>query len=265
MSESMKLDFKDKVVIITGAGGIMGSAMSKEFARNGAKVAGADITVEALENLVKEVRDAGGDMIGVQADVGSKESASALIDQAVKKYGRIDVLVNNAGVNLGGRKEIHEFAYEDWEKCINIDLNGVFYCSKPAIHQMIKNGGGSIINIASIIGVTPAPLQSAFAAAKGGVVNLTRAMAAELGKYNIRVNAICPGSTEKKGSNAFKDSLKENSEAHLSFIPLGRIGAGEDISALTCFLASAEASYITGAVHVIDGGWICHAPRNFKF
>jgi NAD(P)-dependent dehydrogenase (short-subunit alcohol dehydrogenase family) len=265
MGKPMTVDLTDKVVIITGAGGAIGSAMAVDFARNGAKVVAAGRTLSSLEETVAKIKGAGGEAAVIQADVGSKESAKALIDQTVKKYGRLDVLVNNAGINGGPeyRKKIHEYSDDLWERIINTDLNGVYYCSKPAVIYMVEHGGGSIINISSIVGVIPLRLQCAFTAAKAGVINLSKAMAIELAENNIRVNVICPGSIMFEGTKKLFYSDPVKAEAILSHIPQHRPGNPEDIAYLTSFLASDEAAYITGSVNIADGGWTCGYARDF--
>ena len=192
----MQVDLKDRVVIVTGGGGAIGGAMAEAFAENGAKVVVAGRTIKTLQATVDAIKAKGGEAAAVVTDVGNKESAANMIAETVKIFGRLDVLVNNAGINGGPeeRKPIHEYSDELWERIINVDLNGVYYCSKPAIQQMVKQGeGGNIINIGSIVGVTPLRLQCAFTAAKAGVFNLTKAMALELAPLNIRVNGIAPG------------------------------------------------------------------------
>jgi NAD(P)-dependent dehydrogenase (short-subunit alcohol dehydrogenase family) len=188
MGKPMTVDLTDRVVIITGGGGAIGGAMALDFARNGAKVVVAGRTAATLETTVEAVKKAGGEALVIPTDVGNQESATALIAKTIEKYGRLDVLVNNAGINGGPeyRKKIFEYSDDLWEKIIKVDLNGVYYCSKPAAAYMVEHGGGSIINIASIVGVVPLRLQCAFAAAKAGVVNLTKAMAIELAEYKIR-------------------------------------------------------------------------------
>lgn len=262
----MQLDLQGKVVIVTGGGGAIGRAMAKEFAQNGAKAVVADLNAQTMAATVEEIKAAGGEAVGVVTDVSSRESAQAMIREAVKAYGRLDCLVNNAGINGGPeyRKPIH--AYDDalWQRIIDVDLNGVYYCSKPAIRQMEKQGeGGSIINISSVAGLIPLRLQCAFTAAKAGVINLTKAMALELAELNIRVNGIAPGSILFEGTKQlfYADSAK--AEAMLSHIPQKRPGAPEDIAHMTCFLASEEAGYMTGSIITIDGGWTCGYTRDF--
>lgn len=263
----MKLDLEGKVVIVTGGGGAIGSAMCKRFAENGAKVVVSGRTLSKLEAVVEEIRAGGGEASAITADVSNRESDEALVAKTVEIYGRLDCLVNNAGINGGPDKRvpIHEYDDDLWERIIQTDLNGVYYCSKPAIKQMIAQGeGGSIINIGSIVGLTPLRLQCAFTAAKAGVFNLTKAMAMELAPENIRVNGIAPGSIMFEGTRALFYSDKARSEGILSHIPQHRAGDPDDIAYMTCFLADEKVSgYMTGSIVTIDGGWICGYTRDF--
>jgi NAD(P)-dependent dehydrogenase (short-subunit alcohol dehydrogenase family) len=262
----MKVDLNDKVVLITGGGGAIGSAMAVQFAENGAKVMVAGRTLATLEAVVDKITSMGGIAAAVVADVSNKESAHNMIIKTVEQFGRLDILVNNAGINGGPehRKPIYEYDDDLWHRIIDIDLTGIYYCSKPAILQMKEQGeGGCIINIGSIVGLTPLRLQCAFTAAKAGVFNLTKAMALELAPLNIRVNGIAPGSIMFEGTKKLFYSDPIKAEAMLSHIPQKRPGEPDDIAAMTCFLASDDAAYITGSIITIDGGWICGYTRDF--
>ncbi|NLE20616.1 MAG: SDR family oxidoreductase [Clostridiales bacterium] len=262
----MKVDLKGKVVIITGGGGAIGSAMARQFSQNGAKVVVAGRTAATLDAVVEDIKSKGGEALSVVTDVSDKKSAAQMVAETVRRFGRLDVLVNNAGINGGPqyRKPIHEYDDDLWERIISIDLNGVYYCSKPAIHQMISQGqGGSIINIGSIVGLTPLRLQCAFTAAKAGVFNLTKAMALELAEHNIRVNGIAPGSILFEGTRELFYSDPVKAEKMLSHIPMKRPGEPDDIASMTCYLAAGEAKYMTGSIVTIDGGWICGYTRDF--
>ena len=262
----MNVNLQNRVVIVTGGGGAIGSAMCREFAKNGAIVIVADITKAKQDEVVSSITAVGGQAYAVYCDVTSKECTQAMVDEVVDRYGRIDCLVNNAGINGGPnqRKPIYEYDDELWHNIINVDLNGVYYCSKPVILQMQKQGtGGSIINIGSVTGLTPLRLQCAFTAAKAGVFNLSKAMALELAPLNIRVNAIAPGSILFEGTRNLFYVDAEKAEAILSHIPQHRPGTPEEIAAMTCFLASDDASYMTGSVVTIDGGWTCGYTRDF--
>lgn len=262
----MKVDLKDKVVIVTGGGGAIGSAMCLEFARNGAIVIVAGLIKEELDKVVDLIEAENGKAYAVACDVSKKESTQAMVDEVVARYGRIDCLVNNAGINGGPdkRKPIYEYDDELWQNIMSVDLNGVYYCSKPAILQMKKQGtGGSIINIGSTTGLVPLRLQCAFTAAKAGVIHLSKAMALELAPLNIRVNAIAPGSILFEGTRKLFYADAEKAEAILSHIPQHRAGSPEEIAGMACFLASDDASYMTGSVVTIDGGWTCGYTRDF--
>ena len=183
-------------------------------------------------------------------------------------FGRLDILVNNAGVNtLKHRVNIDEFPREEWDRILDVDLNGVFHASQAAARVMMAQRSGRIINIASIVGLVPLRLQCAFVAAKAGVINLTRAMALELGPHGILVNAVAPGSTLTEGTKAlfygddgmFRDSVRQL----LAHIPLGRPARPEEIANAVLFLAAPESSYVHGHVLTVDGGWTAGYTRDF--
>lgn len=261
----MKVDLNGKVAIVTGGGGAIGSAMCMQLAANGAKVVVAGRTMKTLQATVDAVKAAGGEATAVICDVSKAESANNLIAEAVRIYGRLDCMVNNAGINGGPefRKPIHEYDDGLWDRIVSIDLNGVYYCSKAAARQLIAQGeGGSIINIGSIVGLTPLRLQCAFTAAKAGVFNLTRTMALELAPYGIRVNGIAPGSVMNEGVKELFYNDQAKSAAIMSHFPIGHPGEPEDIAAATCFLASEDAKFMVGAIMTVDGGWICGYNRD---
>lgn len=261
----MQVNLEGKVAVITGAGGAIGSAIAEEFARNGAKVVAAGRTAKTLDTTVEAIKAFGGECVAMACDVSDKAQTAALIGGTVEKYGRLDVLVNNAGVNGGveERKNFWEYSDDLWEKIIAIDLGSVYYCSKPAALYMMGHGGGSIINIASVTGIVPLRLQCAYTAAKAGVINLSKAMALELAEKNIRVNVVAPGSIMNEQVRELFYDDKARTEGILSHIPQHRPGDPKDIAYTTCFLASDEAAYITGSVNVVDGGWICGYNRDF--
>ena len=263
---NMKIDLTGKVAAVTGAYGGIGEAICKKYVGAGAKVVAVGRNAQKGEAFVQQLKDMGGEAAYVQGDVSSKESMQQMCADAVETYGRIDILVNNAGVNVGpeDRKYIHEFNDDQWHRIINIDLNGVYYCSKPVIRQMIsQGGGGKIINISSVVGQVPFRNQCAFAAAKAGVINLTKAMAIELADFDIQVNCICPGSTMIPALKDLFYADEATAERMLSHIPMHRTAVPEEMAGAATFLASDEASYVTGDIMTIDGGWIAGYARDF--
>ena len=262
----MRVDLQDRTAIITGAGGAIGGAMALEFARNGANVVIADYNEDTAKAKVEEILAEGGKAIAVKTDVTKRESAHEMVAKAVEAFGHLEIMVNNAGINGGPqfRKPIHQYDDDLWHRIMSVDLDGVYYCSKEAILQMEKQGkGGNIINIASITGMTPLRLQIAFTAAKAGVINMSKAMALELAPLGIRVNVIAPGSVMFEGTRELFYANKQVAEGLLSHVPLHRPGTPEDIAGMACFLASDDASYITGSLNAVDGGWTCGYTREF--
>lgn len=261
----MKVDLTNKTVIITGSGGAIGKATALMFARNGANIVVSDINEENGKITVGEIEALGRKAIFLKADVSKPEQMQDMAENVIKTFGGIDILINNAGINVGseGRKPIHEFTEDNWKKIINIDLDGVFFCSKPIIQEMIKKNYGKIINIGSVVGLVPLRMQCAFAAAKAGVFNLTKAMALELAPYGINVNAIAPGSIIMEGTKKLFYSDPAKAEDLISHIPLKRPGTPEDIANAALFLASEDSNYITGSVLVVDGGWTCGYNREW--
>ena len=262
----MKVDLNGKVAVVTGGGGAIGSAMCRELAKNGAKVILTGRTLSSLEKIADEIRAGGGDATPVVCDVSKTESAENLIRETVRIYGRLDVMINNAGINGGPefRKRVCEYDEDLWNRIVAIDLKGVYNCSKYAIRRMLAQGeGGSIINVGSIAGLTPLRLQCAFTAAKAAVFGVSKAMAMELAPHNIRVNAIAPGSIMFEGTRQLFYADPVRSEGILSHIPQHAAGDPDDIGAITCYLASPEAKYMTGSVNTVDGGWTCGYTKDF--
>lgn len=242
---------KDKVVIITGASSGFGRETAFLFAREGAKIVAVSRGM-TCENVAAEITDSGGEAIAVKADVSVERDVLNVVAETVGKYGRIDVLFNNAGIFIPGKAD--ELASEDWDKVIGINLKGVYLGCKYAVPHMKKNGGGVIINTASAAGIIGFPDAVAYAASKGGVISLTKAMAVDYAKDNIRVNCICPGTSV---TNMTKEVV-ENPELGRMFlepIPMDRFGQPRDIANAALFFASEMSSYITGAALSVDGGW----------
>ncbi len=264
----MKVDLKGEVALVTGGAQGIGRAIAKLLASNGSRVAIVDINLEAAQETVREVESSGGTALSLEGDVSSATQMSWAVDQVVEKWGLLSILINNAGINtLGGRVPIHEYKEEDWDQILKVDLTGVYVVSKATIPALLKNSGGRIVNISSIAGLVPLRLQSAFVAAKAGVVNLTRSMALELGPRGILVNAVAPGSTLTQGTEKLfygaDGAYTENAASLLSHIPLGRPAAPEEIAYPVLFLVSPAASYVNGAVLTVDGGWTAGYTRDW--
>jgi len=252
----MNAILKGKVAIITGARRGMGKSHALALAQAGAKVVVSDISQEDCEKVVEEIKKNKGEAIAVKCDVSKKEEVENVIRQAIEKWGRVDVLVNNAGICQF--KPFLELTEEEWDRTLDINLKGYFLCAQTAAKEMVKQKSGVIINIASIamgqVGVGY-PMLAHYSASKGGIVALTETMANELALYNIRVNAIAPGAIDTPMVEAVKADPK-TLEASLARIPMHRLGRPEEVSNLVLFLASDESSYMTGSTVVIDGGYL---------
>ncbi|WP_018962889.1 SDR family NAD(P)-dependent oxidoreductase [Coprothermobacter platensis] len=241
-----------KVAIVTGGGSGFGRATSLLFAKEGAKVVVVDYNEEGARQTAEDIKNAGGQAIYVKADVSKEEDVKHFVDEAVKAFGKLDIIFNNAGIYVPGNAE--EQKTEDWDRIINVNLRGVFFGCKYAIPEMKKNGGGVIINTASAAALIGFPEAIAYAASKGGVVSLTRAVAVDFAKAGIRANCICPGTSE----TAITKDVLANEQLRNMFlapIPMGRFGQPDDIAKAALFLASDLSAYITGATIPVDGGW----------
>jgi len=250
-----KLD--GRVALITGAGSGIGRATALLFAEEGAKIAVADCASEGGQETVELIKAAGGQAIFVAADVSKAVDVEMMVNITMDTFGRLDILFNNAGVG-GLMIPTWDTTEEAWDSVIDINLKGVFLGSKYALPVMISQGGGVIINTASITAIVGAPGLPAYCASKGGVAQLTKTIALESAKHNIRVNCICPGmiQTAMSDSPFLADAADRQAhiQAFLETIPLGRLGRPEDIAKTALFLASDDSSYMTGAALVVDGG-----------
>jgi len=240
----------NKVAIITGAGMGMGQAGALLFAREGAKVVVVDWDAGAGEETVKMIKDSGGEAVFVKADVSRAKDVENAVKKAVEKYGKLDIIYNNAAV-IGRPAFTEDVTEEEWERIMSINLKGVWLGMKYAIPEMLKGGGGSIINTASQCGDRGTRNLSPYCAAKGGVLALTRITAMELAKKNIRVNALNPGII---GSPMVLTMPKEEIRGFEEIIPQGRLGKPEEVAYAALFLASEESSHVTGHTLVVDGG-----------
>ena len=249
----MKL--RNKVVLVTGGGTGIGRAICLRFAREGATVAVAGRRDKMCQQVVQEITGADGVASRFIVDVRSAPSAKDMIEKVTERYGRVDVLVNNAGTNL--MKDLAETSEEEWDNVIDTNLKGAFLCCKFVIPNMIKRGSGSIINIGSDLAVVGSPTRTAYCASKGGLVLMTRALALELAQHNIRVNCICPAAVATPMLDEYLLTQKDHIEAQerlSALIPLKRVGMPEDVAHAALYLASGESSYVTGCVLMVDGG-----------
>ncbi len=239
----------DKVVIVTGAGKGIGRAIAERFAGSGSIVAVNDVDEDAVSAVVTAIRDNGGQAMPAAADVSDSGSVNAMIDAVMTQHGRIDVVVNNAGLVS---PMLHFFEADEawWRRIIDVNLTGHFLVSHPAARIMAKQGGGCIINMSSGGATRAHRAFTAYDATKGGIEALTRAMALDLGPYNIRVNALMPGSIDTSGLDLEQRTLRGEN------VPLGRIGEPIDMTGAALFLASDDAAYITGDVIKVDGGML---------
>ncbi len=247
---------KGRAAIITGGASGIGRASAELFAENGAAVAIIDLDEARGRDTEKLIASRGGKAHFVKGDVARVAEARRAVETAVDKLGRLDILVNAAGIFLF--KSVADTTEEDWERVIGIDLKGSYFISKFAIPAMEKSGGGSIVNVSSGAGLVAIPLNTVYAAAKGGVIGMTRALALDCAPKKIRVNCICPGVVETPMSRGAFASLPDPEaarNANLAQTPLGRFATPEEMAATALFLASDESSYFTGAIIAADGGF----------
>lgn len=248
----MKL--KDKVSLITGAGSGMGKATALLFASEGAKVAVADISGAAVEETASEIRKSGGQALALTVDVANSEDMQKMVAATVERFGPPNIVYNNAGIE-GESAFLSETAEASFDKVIAINLRGVFLGMKYVLPHMVKLGGGSIINQASIAGMVAVRGSAAYCASKAGVMALTRVAASEYGRYNIRVNCICPGAIETPMAQRIRHGEEPRPNALKRVSVFGRMGLPEEIAKVALFLASDDSSFATGAPFVIDAGW----------
>jgi NAD(P)-dependent dehydrogenase (short-subunit alcohol dehydrogenase family) len=250
---------KDKVAIITGAASGIGKATALTFGREGAKVMCADINGDGAEATARTIADTGGEAASIKTDVIQEDDIKEMISATVTRWGRLDVLYNNAGIGVGN--PVTQVSLEEWDRIIDINLRGVFLGTKYAIMEMLKTGGGSIVNTASDAGLIGTPMLSAYCASKGGVVMFTKATAAEWAAMGIRINCVCPGVIRTpildpmvamaKAAGANEDELwARMGKAH----PIGRVGKPEEVAEAVTWLASDRASFVTGVALPVDGG-----------
>ncbi len=246
---------QDKVCLVTGGAAGIGKATVIRFAEEGAKVVFCDMNKEAGEDLVKEL---GGDASFSVVNVADRDEVQKWIENTEKKYGRIDVLINNAGVTRDGLtvkykngEVVSEMSQQDWDLVIDVNLKGVFNCTQAVIPSLIKNGGGVIVNASSVVGLYGNFGQANYVATKAGVIGMTKVWARELGRHNIRVNAVAPGFVLTEMVQKMPEKVLENMQQHT---PIGRLGQPVDIANTYVWLSSDEASFVHGTTISVDGG-----------
>ena len=247
---------RDKVALITGAGGGIGAATAARFCAEGARVLLCDWDAAALTETADQLRATGADVLALTANVADDAQVRQLVAAAVERWGRLDILVNNAGVGSG--TDLLSTSVEEWARVLDVNLKGPFLCCKHSVPVMLAQGGGAIVNVASISSTCGIPGQAAYGPSKGGLLQLTRQLAIEYARRGIRVNAVAPGTVDTPMLHKTLARL-DDPNALLQFLlnnhPIGRIAQPEEIASAILFLASDEASFITGASLAVDGGY----------
>lgn len=244
----------DGVAIVTGGATGIGRATAQRFAAEGARVVVSDIDLERAEETVESIEADGGEAIAVETDVSDEADVASLLDETIETYGVPDFAVNNAGIE-GETAPLAEQSIDDWNATISVNQTGVWLCLKEELAVMADNGGGSIVNMSSIAGLTvagPGP----YVSSKHGVIGLTRVAAAEYGSEGVRVNAVCPGVIDTEMVDRSAEEMGDQLDAMIEAKPLGRMGRPEEVAAATVWLCSAEASFVTGHPLVVDGGYV---------
>lgn len=244
--------FEGKSAIVTGASNGIGREIALNLAQEGAKVAvNYNGSKDKADEVVQLIIDAGGEAFAIQADVSKADNVKKMIDQTIETFGSIDILVNNAGITKDNL--LMRMKEEEWDDVIDINLKGVFLCTKGVTRQMMRQRAGKIVNVASIVGVSGNAGQANYVAAKAGVIGLTKTVAKELATRHINVNAVAPGFITTDMTDSLSDDVKEQM---LVNIPLGKLGSPKDVAKTVLFLLSDDAAYITGQTIHVDGGMV---------
>jgi 3-oxoacyl-[acyl-carrier protein] reductase len=245
----LKMLLKDQVVLVTGGARGIGKAIAENFAREKAHLIIADISLDSAEGTARELAAGGIRTLALRLDVSKSEDVSAAFEKIISEFGRIDIVINNAGITKDGL--ILRMKEEDWDAVININLKGVFLCSKEAVKFMVKQRYGRIVNIASVVAFMGNPGQANYSASKAGIIGLTKTIAKEYASRGITVNAVAPGFISTAMTDALPDNVRQEM---LKSIPVGSFGSVDDVSNAVAFLASPETGYITGHVIHVNGG-----------
>ncbi len=248
------MQVENKVVIVTGAGSGIGAATAKLFGQHGAKVICSDINKGAAAKVAEEILEAGGFAIANETNVAKFDQVENMIRSTVEEFGQLDVIVNNAGIGPRVMNKTHEHTLSDWDLVIKVNQTGVFYCMKWALEQMMKQGHGNIVNIASLAGLKASGKNLSYSASKFAVVGMTKSAALEYAGNNIRVNAVCPGYTESALLDQLLSAKPEMGDYLKKMIPMRRFGEPEEIAEAVVWLASDNTRFITGQTITLDGG-----------
>ncbi len=246
----------DQVVLVTGGASGIGAAAARLFAQEGAKVVIADVNSQGGEQTAQNIKEAGGSAIFVQTDISEDTEVEALISKAVTTYGRLDCAYNNAGI-MGDVLSVTDLSEQSWDQTIETNLKGTWLCMKHQIPQMLRQGGGAIVNTTASIGVKGGgPLRSAYAASKAGIVSLSKSAALEYAEYGIRINVICPSHTRTPMLEKFFEMRPDLEADFIANAPMGRIATPEEVAECALWLCSDAASFVTGHVLAVDGGYL---------
>lgn len=248
----METLFSGKVAIVTGGGSGIGLSTAILYAANGAKVVVSDVNEQHGNEAVGKIKDQGGEAIFIKADVSKPEDCEQLVKKTTDAFDRLDIACNNAGIG-GESNPVADMSIEGWNKVVAVNLSSVFYCMKYQVPAMLKNGGGAIVNMASILGQVGFANSAAYVAAKHGVVGLTQNAAIEYSKQGIRINAVGPGFIETPLLSGMDDAAKKGL---VQLHPIGRLGKPEEVAELVIWLSSGKASFVTGSYYAIDGAYL---------
>ncbi|MCK4551279.1 MAG: 3-oxoacyl-[acyl-carrier-protein] reductase [Tenericutes bacterium] len=244
--------FKDKTVLVTGGSRGIGKAICEKFAKLGANVVINYVkSIEAANETAKQLMDSGSEVLVVQADISKFNESKNLVEKAIERFGKIDILINNSGITKDNL--MLRMSEEDFDQVIDVNLKGTWNMCKNLTRHFLKNKSGSIINITSVVGLTGNPGQSNYVASKAGIIGLTKTLAKEFGSRNIRVNAVAPGFIETEMTEMLSDDIKD---LYKKQIPLNKLGKTIDVANACAFLASSEAEYISGQVISVNGGMV---------